>query len=251
MAEGLFISVEDLEFRRKLQRFQELTGKSLGDVLREQAKLLAERLMRLTYPKSASQGKKRVAIDIGRVYLQNEWFENIFQFTNQSLQTRITNLVRGRQQADLEAIFRNSPKLVRIHIEPFDPGKHKAARRGGRVNLPAPFSFPLQSQSKVRKYVSQEKKNVGLAKSGWGSCFQQLGGSPPSWLARPAGFVDDRSDSPDNPYITLTNKISYFEAIDSKGNIVSRALAGRGQSMIAAAERALDRAAKGAGFAET
>jgi hypothetical protein len=110
MAGSVFISVEDLEFRRKLQRFQELTGKSLGDVLREQAKLLAERLMRLTYPKSASQGKKRVAIDIGRVYLQNEWFENIFQFTNQSLQTRITNLVRGRQQADLEAIFRNSPR---------------------------------------------------------------------------------------------------------------------------------------------
>jgi hypothetical protein len=205
--------------------------------------------MRLTYPKSASQGKKRVAIDIGKVYLQNEWFENIFKFTNQKLQDRIVKLVYAKNEADLFAIFLHSPKLSRIHIEPFDPNRHTRARVKGRVNYAAPYSFPLASQSKVKQYVSQEKKNVGLAKSGWGSCYEQLGGKPPSWLSRPVGKVEDKSDTPNTPYIRITNKVSYFESLNDKADIVSRAMAGRAKSMILSAERELARAAKEAGLA--
>ena len=156
--------------------------------------------------------------------------------------------MRARQQTDLEAIFRNSAKLNRIHIEPFDPDRHAQARRSGRVSYPAPFSFPLNSQQKVRQYVAAEKKKVGLAKSGWGMCFKLLGGSPAAWLSRPVGSVEDKSDLPKDPYIRLTNKVSYFESMDAKADIVSRAMAGRGQSMILAAKRELRRAAQDSGL---
>ena len=243
-----FCSVDDLEFRRKIQQYQRLTGKAIGDVLKEQAKLLAQRLMSFTYPKSASQGKKRVAIDIGRVYLQNEWFTEIFKFTNQKLQDRILKLVWARNESDLFQIFLHSPKLSRLHIEPFNPNRHEQARKNGRVNYPQPFSFPLNDQQKVKSYASQEKKKVGLAKSGWGVCFKLLGGSPPAWLSRSVGSVEDKSDSQSNPYIKLTNHVSYFGRLNQKADIVVRAMAGRGNSMILSAKRQLRQAAQDAGL---
>jgi len=249
MADAFFLSVEDLEFRRKIQEYQELTGKSIGEVLREQAKQLAKRLQDNTYPKSASQGKKRVSIDIGKVFLTNEWFEETFAFKNEKLGERVKDLVRAKNQGDLEPIFQNSTRLRKLHIEPFDANRHREARKDGRVSYKQPYSFPLTDQSKVKQYIAKEKKNVGTAKAGWARCNQLLGGTIPSWLTKDGtGEIDDQSAREDKPYITLTNKVSYFEALDRKGSIVSRSLSGRADTMIKAAKRALERAAKEAGL---
>lgn len=241
--------VDTTIFNEKLREYRRLTGKSWQVVVKQQAKLVAQRLMQLTFPSKKADGSKRVAIDIGRVYLTNEWFEDKFQFRNEHLGKRIQTAVRAGDSNTLQTIFANSAKLNRLHIEPFDAQKHKTARRNGRVGFPSPFSYPLTQQGAIKKLVTQKKKNVGMARSGWGDCLQQLGGKPPKWSAMSGnGTVEDGSQQEDNPYVIMTNTVPYFAAMDGKSNIVSRALAGRTRDMLAEAEKSLQQAAKAAGF---
>lgn len=149
----------------------------------------------------------------------------------------------------LRAIFEKSPRLNKIQIEPFDRDKHKALRRNGRVLVPNPYSFPVDQQSAVTALLKEKQKNVGLAKRGWANCSAQLGKTVPAWLGtKGAGEITDHSDAPEDAYIILTNKVGFFAALDSKANIVSRALEGRARDMIKSAERQLAEAAKAAGL---
>lgn len=244
------ITVDDSVFQGKLAQYKMLTGKSWQRVVNDQARLAAQRLMQLTFPKDKAQGNRRVAIDVGRVYLTNDWFESKFSFRNEKLGDRIKKAVRAADSTQLESIFANSPKFNRLHVEPFDASKHSAARRNGRVNYPAPWSFPVGQQSQLKKFKEAKQKNVGLAKSGWGACVAALGGRVAKWASRDgAGAVTDQSALQENPYVILTNKVGFFAALDTKANIVSRALAGRAEDMMKEARKALEEAAKGAGFA--
>ena len=148
-------------FQDSLTKYKLLTGKGWETIVKDQARLAAVRLMQLTPPTDKAQGAKRVAIDIGRVYLANEWFETKFSFRNQKLDDRVKNAVRAKDTGTLEAIFAKSSKLDRLHLEPFDASKHKAARRKGRVGLPEPYSFPLteQQQLKVSAEETKQRRN--------------------------------------------------------------------------------------------
>jgi len=241
----LSLRIETAEFISKLQTYKELTGKAMGEVILEQGRLLAIRLTQLTFPKTASVGKRRVAIDVGKVYLQSKWFTDIFSFRNTKYGERLQNAVRSRDAGAVTDIFQNSPKLNLIRVEPFDASRHARLRRDGRIKIPNPNSFPVADQSKVRAYEGRRKKNVGTAKSGWAACASALGRNQPSWLNRSGtGKVENHSADTEKPYIVLTNTVSYFSALDSKAHIVSRALEGRGNDMIKSAKLALKRAAK-------
>lgn len=244
------IRIEQAVFTSKIQQYQKLTGKKIGDVVREQAKLVAQELTKLTYPASASVGKRRVDIDVNRVYLKNSWFEEKFQFKNKKLGERVIDAVRSKNTSAVETIFSKSAKLRLIRVEPFDKGTHARLRRNGRILVPNPRSMPLQQQGQVKAFLNEKKKQVGTAKSGWAQCAALLGKSAPGWLNKSGtGAIKDNSHS-ENPSITLTNKVSYFSRLNEKANIVSRALAGRAKIMIKSAERQLELAAKQAGLAK-
>jgi hypothetical protein len=85
-------------------------------------------------------------------------FTDKFTLRNEKLDQRVKNAVRAKDANDLQAIFFNSPRLSRVHIEPFSPDRHKSARRNGRVTFPAPLSFPLSDGSKVKRYVREKQK---------------------------------------------------------------------------------------------
>ena len=246
------LHVETENFTSKLYKYQRLTGKSFQDIVREQAKLLAKRLADLSPPKSKAQGSKSVAIDIGKVYLANDWFENTFQFQNQTLGERVKNLVIEKNATDLQAIFQHSGRLNKLHIEPFDAKKHKDARKAGRVNYPEPYSFPLDQQGRVKKYTKDKQKNVGMAKAGWAWCYKLLDGTIPSWLSKEVGTVSPTPNGADldqnKPTITLTNTVAYFSTINKRMDIVGRALAGRSRDMIKSAELAIEKAKSESGF---
>jgi hypothetical protein len=243
------VEIATVLFSQKLKEYQRLTKKALADVLREQAALLAQRLVKLTFPASASQGKRRVEIDINRVYMRPAWFEDVFSFRKQKLGDRIKALIRGRDTAALEKVFDNSPKLRLVHIESFDPARHARLRRRGRVLVHNPFSFPLSDQSKVKALIAEKKRAVGTSKAGWASCAAQLGKSQPSWLNKDGtGSVTDASRETSDPHIVLTNKVPWFADLDSRANIVARALEGRAVNMQKSAENQLRLAAKAAGL---
>jgi hypothetical protein len=243
------VEVDSTQFNRKIAEYIRLTGKSLAVAIREQAALLAQALTKLTYPASAAQGKRRVEIDVNKVFLKPSWFEDKFQFRNKKLGDRVKGAIRAKDEADLKGIFSHSGKLSLIRVEPFSPANHAKLRRNGRVLVPDPRSFPVREASKVKSYIAERKKNVGTAKAGWAQTASKLGKSQPAWLSKPGvGEVSDKSEQENHPHVTLTNRVGYFAQLDSKAGIVGRALIGRGKAMIASAKKQLAEASRRVGF---
>jgi hypothetical protein len=243
------VRISTAQFTAKLAEYVKTTGKGLAVAVKEQAGLLAQALTKNTYPKSASEGKRRVEIDVKRVFLSSHWWENVFKFRQVKLGERVKQLVRARDEGDVGAVFGKSPKLSKIRIERFDPRQHEKLRRKGRVLVPDPRSYPLKEQTKIRQYIRSKGKQVGIAKAGWAGGAARLGKPQPAWLNRSGkGDAVDKTANANNPTVILANRVGYFRDLDAKANIISRSLAGRAKAMIASAKRQLAEAAKRAGF---
>lgn len=233
------IQVDTTEFAQNVRKYAVAVGKDINDAVKEEARLICQRIMQFTPPKNLSQGRRRVQSDIERVYLQPGWFEDTYNFQDERLAGRVKKLVRVKDEVVLEKIFDNSPKLSRIHIEPFNPAIHRKFRRNGRVGKGvAPFSFPLQQQGEVKSYTTKKQKNVGLVKSGWAACLIKLGGSVAGWLSkRPNnGSVQYLEDG-----ILLTNRVGIAAAVDGKGQFARKAIQGRQRDL----KKKIDAAIKG------
>ena len=231
------ISVDDSKAETKLRSYAALAKKNIKVAVKEEAKLTAKRLMDLTPPKTASQGKKRVSIDIGKVYLQAKFFLEVFNFTFVKFGEKIKELIRRKEESTLTQIFSRSAKLVQIHIEPFKDSIIKRFRgKDGRVPKNVkPLSLPLNSESSRKAYEDKKKKLVGLVKSGWANCFKALGGTVSSWLGHSGtGRAIINEDS-----VTLINSVSYAEDIDRKKRIVATAISGRKRDLAKKIDRLL------------
>ena len=225
----LSINIDSARLNLKLKEFAKTAGKELSVAVKEEAALVAQSLVKLTPPGKASEGKTRVAIDLGRVYLASKWFLDVFQFRRQKLGDKVKEAVRRKDAGTLETIFERSGKLRRIEIEPFNASRHKQLRKNGRVPQNwHPGSFPLSNESQTKRYERTKQKNVGLAKSGWATALRALGKSVAGWLDKgDTGAVKDDLKHPTKPSITLINKVSYFASLDQRKKIVATALRGR------------------------
>lgn len=233
------VDVDISTFRTNIRAYALLVGKNIKDAIKEEARLICQRVMQFTPPRNLAQGRRRVKSDIERVYLMPSWFEETFAFQYDKLGNRVKELVRTKQEETLDKIFERSDKLRRIHMESFSPDTHRKARRAGRVGKGfAPFSFPLREQERVKAYSSKKQKNVGLVKSGWAACLIKLGGSAPGWLAKRSGNGQVRylSDG-----IEMINTIKIAKQVDAKGGFIRKALAGRQRDLA----RKIDAAIRG------
>jgi hypothetical protein len=231
------ITVDQTVFKSKLRRYAVIANKGIKEAVAEEAKFTAKRLMDLTPPKSVGQGKRRIASDIQRVYLSPKWFTEVFAFRNERFGERVKRAVRRTDTSELKEIFSNSSSLSKLHLEAFNEGVIGRLRRNGSVGKGiAPYSFPLQDESKRKAFEEKKKKLSGLAKSGWASCYGKLGGSVPGWLNRSGkGRIIMAGDNS----ITLVNTVPYMSRIDAVRGITTRAVTGRQKDLQKKIELAL------------
>lgn len=203
------------------------------------------------------QSEKKISAQIGRVYatapLASWWMANL-ALRNGRTKTQnarqaaraFASLMRGKisektgrlkkptrssvQQAQ-EILDRiSSAPLVRTQIGSFDGGTaHKNARFGPSRNVPKNqyLRQVVTNPNALASYVKKKQAMIGLAKAGWASCAEQLGGAKavrskddgrvdlPKWVRRhlkssEAGSVADYSDAKDRPFIELKNTIRYI-----------------------------------------
>lgn len=243
------LEVATADFAKALNAFAEKMQRDLGGVVKDEARLLAERLRRLTPPSTQAQGKKRVETDIRRTFQQNDWFESTFQFRNPKLQARVVDAVREQDAQALETVFNRSAQLRRMQVEDFNPQTHEQGRDSrGRVRYKSPVSFPVRTQGEVEAHIKRKQAAVGSVKGGWGRCVAQLGGKTPSWLNRGSGSVRDNSSDKGSPNVVLTNSAPTAAALMARTGAVERALAGRAREMAKKADKAIADAAKFAAF---
>jgi hypothetical protein len=230
------IGVDIREFKSNLRRYSVIAGKAIKEAIKEEARIIAQRLTAITPPKTSGQGKKRIESDIRRVYLDSSWFLETFSFKNKKIDERIKEAVRDKNQNDIEQTFQKSEKLRRIHVESFDADNHKRLRKNGRIGKGiAPYSFPLNEQNKVKAYIKQKQKAVGTAKSGWASCVKALGGTVAGWLNKAGLGRVIISDA----FVILINSAKNISELDSRGKFSQTILSGRDRDLAKKTEVAL------------
>lgn len=227
------VNLESARLNEKLREYAKLANKAAADAVKEEATFVAERLVKLTPPKKASEGKKRVAIDIGKVYLASKWFLEIFNFRNKQLDDRVKEGVRKKDSGELNEIFKKSGKLKRIVLEPFGSSRHKRLRKHGRIAKNwHPGSYPLNQQPAVKKYERQKAKLVGMAKAGWAAGLQALGKSVAGWINRQGvGAIKNDLKNQKRPSVTLINKVPYMADLDGRKKIIVTVLKGRQKAL--------------------
>ncbi len=212
----------------------------------------------------SAQGK--VAAQIGRVYktaaLASWWIRNIrlgrgrtrTQNPQQAARA-VAGLMRGqisektgkRAKPKKAAVVQAQQILDRINRHPlvgtqigkFDGGAaHRRARFGPRQQVPK-NQFVRQvvtDESALLRYIKKRQENIGMAKAGWASCAEQLGGAKavrskddgrvelPRWVRRhlknrESGSVADNSSDNKNPFVELKNTVRYIGQVISPQTI--------------------------------
>jgi len=169
---------------RKLENSLYLLGKvsrsAPGIVIKEEAKFVAQGIMKLTPPNSLAQGRKRVRGDLSRI---------VFPLDAAKITWKpLKEAVEKKDVAKIAALVANSTKFQLKRDFTRDQGRmkeqHKKMRtRWGRINRGVrPVLVALMSDA--AKYTRSVQKNVGWAKSAFASTIIAAGGHVPNWIAK-------------------------------------------------------------------
>lgn len=234
------VDIEYQDYARALAEFIRQRGTLLPKALRGEGRLLANRLVRYTPPKTLSQGRKAVARDVQRAVRPLRPAD----FSSQ----RIRKLIRKRDYAGLQAVFTRFPQGSELRgvsvVEPKFPEMHEQARSSrGRVLKFQGVVTP--DADKVREYIRTVQGHVGRGRSGWAVSLLALGGKPSAWVLRHAkrdtGLFEDRVDA--QGYIRMENRSEWAEAGD-EDRVVANAVRSRTRNVREAILKAQARAAE-------
>lgn len=237
------IKLDNLKFKKILDEYQDILGKTLPECVRINARLLAVELARRTQPFGNSDKTKQVSDGaIARDLLGGKkragLFAPITPWIAQNAEEYSTGNIRlfvkknGEVYGTDKAHFLHSATagtLRSIHKEAFKNGKLSSA--GGKTRDIGRWKFinkhfvPAET---LAKYVASVQAKVGLAKSGWAACAKQLktGKSAgtrgiPGWVTKhlgdyTLGNVQDRTDNEVHPHVILTNTSKYIDKVLNK-----------------------------------
>lgn len=245
---GASVTLEKTGMEEFFEFYAQARKKTLPEVLRINARLLAVELANRTQP----YGKKDSVKEVGegaiakdllggkRSRSKSDGRAGLFQpITPRQIIYADSNdsdeiFVARKKDGTIYGIDRahflpdaSTSTLRGIHKKNFVNGKMSAAGSAthniGRWKFIDKYFVP---QDAITEYLKSVKAKVGLAKSGWAWCAKQLkgavSGSPtrgiPRWVTRHLGnygfgVVQDNADHANNPSITLTNTCRYADKV--------------------------------------
>jgi hypothetical protein len=254
------ITIDATKLKRALDTFIGKTKLEAAKELRIQARSLCVSLGKATPPfgmntAAKKQGETAVISDINKVYKTGGGAASEIARLNmprgktnsqnaeqaaRAFSALMLNKPRGKGKKAKTAALRtqaqelinrlNVRPFIGTKIAPFDGGQsHDKARFGKRMRVPKNqfVSQIVSNSTALKRYYKDKIKNVGIAKSGWASCANLLGGMRgfPAWVKRHTGGgdVDDQSmkaaDSLSKAFIKMTNKIPGITNVISQGTI--------------------------------
>lgn len=239
--------MEQARWRQTAQRMIASLKVEQSDFLRQQFRLLLERIMTLTPPRNRAQGRARVAADIRK----------IMQPFAKLRDERMKKLVRRGDLAGLNAIAKKMGVNWRFVTDVSDlKSQHESARdRRGRVKgsgRNAPRVVGSRNVAAFNRYIRQRQAGVGVARAGWAPAAKAVGAAVPSWVAAHGmafGDVIDRSQHAVSPELTAINRTPWANRRDEGERILANALASRRRDMERHAAALTRAAARRAGLA--
>lgn len=233
-------------FEDALVRYKVACQKDWQFVVCQQSRIVGEKLVKFTPPKTAAIGKRNVARDIGKVFadLSNtKWHDKSLD-----KMWRAGNFEGVKKALDSHPNKSKMPifKYKRIFASPVR-NIHKAAiGKNGRVPKNWRTSYAVAGKGELKKYIRRVQQQVGIAKSGWLAALTKLGGKAPNFVSRHGvkygGFIDGNKG--DNPFFTLINRVSTFPQGGTPVRILKRAFAAKMKAMENNIKRLMDKSGR-------
>lgn len=233
-------------FEDALVRYKVACQKDWQFVVRQQSRIVGEKLLKFTPPKTAAIGKRNVARDIVKVFADlsgTKWEDKSL-----NKMWRSGNFEGVKKALDNHPNKSEMPicKYKRIFVKPVR-NIHKAAiGKNGRVPKNWRTQYAVAGKGELKKYIRKVQLQVGVAKSGWLAALTKLGGKAPNFVARHGtkygGFVDGNKG--DNPFFTLINKVSTFPQGGTPARILRRAFIAQIKAMENNIKRLMDKSGR-------
>ncbi len=211
-------------FERSILEFMAVSGKGIGEILRQQARLIAVNLAHNTQPyglgaDARKQGEAAAVRDVAKIYRSIDTvYALIADQSKDAARAFYAAAINGRLDV-AKHILRGCglTGLLGADIGPFDKSIHKQMRdRRGRVSIRSPRQI-VTDPKVLREYTKLVVKHVGAAKSSWASCAEQIGGvrGIPLWATRnrARGTVQDLSRHADDPRVILSSGVDYMPTV--------------------------------------
>ena len=219
------IQVDNVKFLRKMKKYQEITGKEIGQLVNNAARLCAIECLKLTAPKDKQAGEKQVASDL----------RNLFTIVNPTWWKEIT---KGTAFASGGAAIHNRSGIVwatdtQTQVSDISAAKdwHKSHKNAaGRTTRLGLLNRALVKQATYRKYLKETLKKVGIAKAGWAIVAEACNADVreplkgiPAWVKRnmpkASGRVSALTQKEGFGFsISITNSVGYARAtLDAGG----------------------------------
>jgi len=218
------IQVDNVKFLRKMKKYQEITGKEIGQLVNNAARLCAIECLKLTAPKDKQAGEKQVASDL----------RNLFTIVNPTWWKEIT---KGTAFASGGAAIHNRSGIVwatdtQTQVSDISAAKdwHKSHKNAaGRTTRLGLLNRALVKQATYRKYLKETLKKVGIAKAGWAIVAEACNADVreplkgiPAWVKRnmpkASGRVSALTQKEGFGFsISITNSVGYARATLNAG----------------------------------
>lgn len=253
--------MEQEKLQQAFIRYASITGKKLGAVVKQNARLIAWNLMHNTQPygmdlAARKMGDAAVVRDVGKVYAPAS------AIYKELLETGAVKAAKSWYKLVKNGEFKKAQDLLRQTTiqdrnasisSPLDPALHQAARNSrGRVSRHRVAQI-VPNAKEVRDYAKKRAGLVGFGKAGWLTAASQLGSISrvPAWITRhkgkAPGHAEDQTERQNDPYVVLYNDVRYASKIltDSEK---AKALKIQTEKMLAHIEHVLVNSAKEAGM---
>lgn len=223
------IQIDDTKFLRKMKKYQEITGKEIGQLVNNAARLCALECMRYTAPSgtngtSKQAGEKQVAGDIRSIFtiINPTWWKELkkgtaFSSGGAALHSKSGNVWATDTQTQISDVGA---------AKSWHKSHKTAAGQTTRLGL---LNRALIKQATYRNYLKETLKKVGIAKAGWAIVAEKCNADVreplkgvPSWVQRnmpkAAGMVAAMQKEGMGFSIAITNSVSYARAtLDAGG----------------------------------
>lgn len=209
------------EVIRTVERFAELTGRSLADEIIATARLVAVSLATSTQPYGKTQsartaGESRVQSDIYRVFATPASIFSRLEETDEQAAREFWAAYKAEDLGAMRSILLDNALDMPISQAP-DYATHQAARNSrGRVK--GKQRMLVLRPPALKKYIATAQKRVGFAKAGWAKAADACGGHRgiPAWASgrhpsAPGGAAIRRDLI--RPMVILENRVRYIQDV--------------------------------------
>jgi hypothetical protein len=218
------------KFVEILNEYSEIVEKSIPDCVALNARLLCVELARRTQPfgTKPESGIGRVDKDIKKIFKTDETLDDmVAKVSTEKIRNRLQTLVKQKRYDVIKIILENIGFLKKwselevtndfkaIHQAHRKPKDGRTRNRGDKLYI---------AEGDLPGYIEEVAKRVGIAKSGWARCAEQLpqviGGKMtrgiPDWVAnqtRATGEIQNHLGDISNPRVLMTNNVPWVSRL--------------------------------------